>query len=207
MPQIIYLKKTKCTLKELNCSSICNLCKVLFYDQTDLSKKSLCIYCTQKQNYINNNQTFILNFKSYLYNIINVKNTSLSFFDYEMIEKSLLKYSEKNHMFCYSSQNLQWYVSGDSDSYPIIFNIMFQIYIKLNKTLFPNKNIDSKVLMNKFQEKFTRFIKNDRVASDCKVFDPSIDEAEKSDTNLHLHLNRQIVFEKLNQSFDFFDEL
>lgn len=207
MLQIICLKKTKCTLKELQYSSICNLCKVLFYEQVDTNKKNICNFCSQKQTQITNNQTFIFNLKSLLYKIINLKNNNLSFFDFEMIEKSLLKQSEKSNLFYYSSQNLQWYISGDSDSFPIVFNVMFQIYNKLNKILFPDKNNDHKILMNKFQEKFTNFIRTERVSCDCKVFNPVLNEPEILDTNIYLHLNRQIIFEKLNQSFDFFDDL
>lgn len=204
MLQIIYLKKTKCTLKELHYSSICNYCKVLFCEQKDANKRNICHDCTQKQHQIANNQTFIFSLKSSLYNIVNTKNNNLSYFDFQAIEKFLINQSEKSNLFFYSSQNLQWYVSSDPDAYPIIFNVMFQIYYKLNKILFPNKNYDQKFLMNKFQEKFTIFLKNERVSIDSKVFDPILDEFEKTDANLYLYLNRQIIFEKLNQTFDFF---
>lgn len=205
MPKIIYLEKHNHLLNEMQIYHICNICKVLYQDKLVAHSKSICRSCFTRLDKILNSEVFIFNFKSKLYNVVQLKNNNISFFDFKKAEKLLIEITERNNAFFYCPETLQWYITYDYKNY----NLIAKTLVELNKifqgmfSFGKNQNIND--IANPIETKLRDFFKNYYIQSSSKVFNPYSESPQTDVNQVHLHLNRKIIYEKLNQSFDFFN--
>lgn len=196
----ICLKKTKHTLQTFDYLKRCKECNCLFsISNTD----DVCINCYKIILFYNKSNIIIFTIRDILQSYLQRIKKSLTFHDFEMLEKKMIETASKNVCFDYCFENVSWYIFfQNSLQDKIIHTLVDIIRIFINYLKIPEDNIFQQI-KNEIIQKISQ-LNNQQKIHHLQLSD-FLNLQNKNKLSLLL-TNRNLMQKKFNQSFDFFED-